>query len=253
MYFDTLFPTYVACEEVTDFENLDPLHPAEGTLVRRWAPRRVRHFMAGRHCARRALGRLGCVDIPLPVSACGMPEWPSGIVGSITHCDHFAAACISRSQSVLAIGIDAEPAVPLPRGTADILLTENERSWIASNCSDTPWGTVHFCAKEAFFKAWFSTEFQYVELRDIEVTIDPVAQRYRVTVPSLRRRSFMTATATSMIGKFDLVDGWVLAIAYLPCDAVGKGSYPCHVQTSVSASVCSKTRLSQCFDFFEKT
>src|SRR5690242_5958922 len=75
-------------------------------------------FAAGRSAARRALAELGIGPVALPVGERRMPVWPTGIVGSITHCVGLAAAAVAWADDLAALGIDVEPAIALD---ADVL------------------------------------------------------------------------------------------------------------------------------------
>lgn len=73
---------------------------------------RVRGYLAGRHCAGRALARLTAKDsmrfTAIPSSAMGAPLWPQGVVGSISHSARIAMAAVDWSGDTLGLGIDCE-------------------------------------------------------------------------------------------------------------------------------------------------
>ncbi|MFT7765904.1 4'-phosphopantetheinyl transferase family protein [Clavibacter tessellarius] len=73
-------------------------------------------FVTGRVLARQALGALGIRSASIPVARSGAPVWPSGAVGSITHCVGLRACAVGRRDAHAGIGIDATPASPLPGG-----------------------------------------------------------------------------------------------------------------------------------------
>jgi 4'-phosphopantetheinyl transferase EntD len=57
-----------------------------------------------------------------------------------------------------AIGIDAEPARPLPAGLIETVAAPAERRSLAElqlGRPELPWELLLFCAKEAVYKAWF--------------------------------------------------------------------------------------------------
>ncbi|MEX2466343.1 MAG: hypothetical protein WD995_05500, partial [Gemmatimonadota bacterium] len=93
------------------------LGPTEREAVRNAVPKRRIEFARGRHCARAALVRAGWDRgfVEIPVGAERQPVWPAGFTGSITHCDGLVAAVATRlGPNLTAIGLDAEPARPLP-------------------------------------------------------------------------------------------------------------------------------------------
>ena len=97
-----------------------------------------------------------------------MPEWPPGVVGSITHCAGLAAAAVGRADEWWALGIDAEPAVALESDVRDVVTTPVERSALAGPLD----ATLVFCAKEAFYKCWSALDGAVLEFHDVEVTFD---------------------------------------------------------------------------------
>jgi 4'-phosphopantetheinyl transferase EntD len=148
--------------------SVDDLYPIEADAVRGATAGRVVEFAAGRVAARRALGALGVDPVAVPVGARRMPEWPAGIVGSITHCAGLAAAVVGRTRDWWALGIDAEPALALEDEVRDSVTTPVERAALADPLD----ATVVFCAKEAFYKCWSALDGAVLEFTDVEVVFD---------------------------------------------------------------------------------
>nr|WP_284287855.1 hypothetical protein [Angustibacter aerolatus] len=73
--------------------------------------------------ARQALRSLGVAPAPLPRGERGAPAWPLGVVGSITHCDGYRGAAVAAATECAAVGVDAEPAAPLPDGVLATVAT----------------------------------------------------------------------------------------------------------------------------------
>ena len=156
----------------------DPLLPAERAALGQVVDGRRRDFAAGRHCARRALARLVGSPEPILSGPDREPVWPQGIVGSITHCDGYAAAAVARAGDVAALGIDAEPHSPLPDGVLRLVAREEEKAWIASADRATCWDRVLFSAKECVFKAWFPLARRWLGFHDAVVTFAPEQGRF---------------------------------------------------------------------------
>jgi len=108
---------------------------------------------AARIVARDLLARLGYAGCALPKAASGAPIWPAGIVGSLAHDARVAIAAVGRSRDVEAVGIDVEPAEPLPAEILDMVATPQELLKIAD---DPCQGRLLFVAKEAVYKAVYS-------------------------------------------------------------------------------------------------
>lgn len=129
-------------------------HPSE-LLSEEWAlvatavEQRRREFAAGRLLARRLVKSFGHSG-PLGRQPDGLPDWPPGIVGSITHCVSLAAVAIGSAADCSGIGIDVEVNKPMPEGVPKLILTEEERSWSEAGHVTA---LQIFCAKEALDKA----------------------------------------------------------------------------------------------------
>ncbi|GAB2587952.1 4'-phosphopantetheinyl transferase superfamily protein [Streptomyces capparidis] len=148
------------------------LHPAEEAAVAGAAPSRRREFAQARGCARRALAALGAPPEPVARGEHGAPRWPPGVVGSLTHCPGYRACAVARSADVAALGIDAEPALPLPRRVLGAIASDAERAQLADLARERPgpaWDRLLFCAKEAVFKAWFPLTGRWLGFRDAHV------------------------------------------------------------------------------------
>ena len=69
---------------------------------------------AARLVARNLLNHLGYPECPIKRGSARAPTWPVGIRGSLAHDSDYAVAAICRAQDFRALGIDVEPAEPLP-------------------------------------------------------------------------------------------------------------------------------------------
>jgi 4'-phosphopantetheinyl transferase EntD len=143
----------------------------EAEAVAHAAPARAREFASGRVAARRALAALGIGPVAIPIGARRMPVWPTGVVGSITHCAGIVAAAVAWSDDLTAIGIDGEPAVPLEAGIVDAVATPAERAGLAGELG----ATILFSAKESFYKCWSALDGPVLEFHDVEVELDDVS------------------------------------------------------------------------------
>ena len=165
--------TVASAETFTDLPNA-ALFPQEAAIVERVSDKRRREFIAGRECARIALGKLGVAPAPILIGERGAPQWPPGIVGSITHCDGYRAAVAAHASDVAAIGMDAEPDDPLPRGVLDVISLPAERDRLPALAGEGPavcWDRLLFSAKESVYKAWFPLTGRWLGFEDAEVTI----------------------------------------------------------------------------------
>src|SRR5438270_2267968 len=97
---------FVALEqEVASLKGL--LGPGEQLLVRGVDKRRS-EFTAGRLLARRAFGCFGLEHAELLADPDGVPQWPAGSVGCITHAGGRVAVAVAPRESAEGVGIDME-------------------------------------------------------------------------------------------------------------------------------------------------
>jgi enterobactin synthetase component D len=148
----------------------------------RAVPSRVRSFLAGRHCAGRALELTGrpAPGQPLPIGNWGAPSWPVGIIGSITHSSQLAAAVAIPDSRVRSVGIDAE----LVMSSASVLEVESRVMPEAEDMRGSleivgvlSWNefvTAVFSAKESIYKCLHPIcgiffDFDAVRLESVDV------------------------------------------------------------------------------------
>ncbi|MEU2235882.1 4'-phosphopantetheinyl transferase family protein [Streptomyces vietnamensis] len=153
-----LLPDAVASAWRPDDTEPVTLFPEEAAVVARAIAGRQREFATVRLCARLALRRLGLPGTPLTPGVRGEPRWPHGVAGSMTHCPGYRAAALARTVDVLSLGIDAEPAAPLPEGVLEAVSLPRERRHLralAERAPGVPWDRLLFSAKESVFKTWY--------------------------------------------------------------------------------------------------
>ncbi|MBT2364808.1 4'-phosphopantetheinyl transferase superfamily protein [Streptomyces sp. ISL-10] len=193
-------------------------------------PERVHEFAAVRHCARRALARLGHPPVPLPAGERGAPVWPTGIVGSMTHCRGYRAAAVARSTGTAALGIDAEPATPLDDGVLGLICTTAELRHLAALARSepaVPWDRMLFSAKEAVYKAWFPLTGRGLEFRDAQLSFLPGSDRFVVRVHGAPELS------AAMHGRWTVAHGLVLTSVAVPArslPAAGTGRHAANAE-----------------------
>ncbi|MFG2908740.1 4'-phosphopantetheinyl transferase [Kitasatospora sp. NPDC048286] len=165
---------------VTEVAYLDPpearLEPEEEAIIARAVDKRRREFTTVRHCARAALTRLGVPYQPLVPGLRGAPSWPDGVVGSLTHCDGFRAAAVARAGTLASVGIDAEPALPLPEGVQEAIALPVEQQRLAKLAAEhpgVPWDRILFSAKESVYKAWFPLTLLFLDFSEAELDLSP--------------------------------------------------------------------------------
>jgi enterobactin synthetase component D / holo-[acyl-carrier protein] synthase len=178
---ESIVPPGVAVQETTVPLAGAQLFPEEERVVAAAVQERREEFATARECARRALAALGVAPQAIGSGTHGQPVWPTGIVGSITHCAGYRGCAVAHGSDVQAIGIDAEPHVALPEGLERAIAVADERSMIGqlgTSAPDVKWDRVLFSAKEATFKAWFPGGGRLLGFEDAAVRLDPVTQTF---------------------------------------------------------------------------
>lgn len=149
------------------------LSDAERAAVARAVIGRRTEFAAGRATAHAALTQLGVPVVDLLPGKAREPLWPPSVVGSITHCQGYAAAAVGHAHRYLSIGIDAEPDAPLPDEVGHAVLGGVERAMVSDMEHERPgsWGRVVFSAKEAVYKAWFPVCRSWLGFDDVRIRL----------------------------------------------------------------------------------
>ena len=116
-----LLPHAVEVEAGVPGDPAHSMHPQEGQVVAGAAEVRRIEFAAGRDLARTALRRLGVDGHALLPAKDRSPQWPAGVVGSISHTRRLCGVAGARRGAVTSLGLDiASPAGSAP-GVADQL------------------------------------------------------------------------------------------------------------------------------------
>lgn len=150
------------------------LFPEETAVIAQCTPKRRREFTAVRACARTALAAAGAPIVALVPRKDRAPVWPSGFVGTLTHCDGYCAAAVARAEDTGGVGIDAEPDLSLPVDILSAVATPAERSALKRLPEGGPaWDRILFSAKEAVFKAWYPRTRRWLDFDDGMLIIQP--------------------------------------------------------------------------------
>ncbi len=176
MIADILPPPAAAAEAFGDLPDAE-LYAGEEAVIASAVDKRRREFATGRACARTALAKLGVPAAAILRGSRGAPQWPPGVVGSITHCAGYRASAVALGRDVVAIGLDAEPNDALPDGVLRAVAGEAEQARIAALEAAHPevsWDRLLFSAKESVYKAWFPLTGRWLRFRDARVDFDPV-------------------------------------------------------------------------------
>jgi 4'-phosphopantetheinyl transferase EntD len=178
---DDILPPGVAAQEAfSDLLSIE-LFPAEEAVIANAVDKRRREFTTARACARAALAELGLPPVPILPGLRGAPQWPAGVVGSITHCAGYRASAVAHDRDIVTIGLDAEPHETLPHGVLGAVASPAEQASLAELSAARPgvcWDRMLFCAKETVYKAWFPLTMRWLGFEDAVVHFDPGGQTF---------------------------------------------------------------------------
>jgi 4'-phosphopantetheinyl transferase EntD len=185
--FELILPSAVASATRREDDADEAVFPGEEAAIENAVEKRRREFVTGRACARAALAQLGLPPQAVPSGSRGAPQWPDGIVGSITHCEGLRACAAARSTDLVTVGIDAERDEPLPEGVLRDIALPEERTMLrdlARERSGLNWDRLLFSAKETVYKAWYPLAESWLGFEDAIVSIDPAgAYSVRLLIP----------------------------------------------------------------------
>jgi len=147
----------------------EALLPEERTAFRQTASKVARQSGAARIVARDLLAVRGFHGVALPRSGSGAPVWPHGVVGSLAHDEEVAVAAVANSQDFSALGIDVEPADPLPPDLVRFVATPSERRRYSAGLLES---RIMFVIKEAIYKALHPLDDMFLDFHDMEVDLE---------------------------------------------------------------------------------
>jgi 4'-phosphopantetheinyl transferase EntD len=205
-----MLPDAVAVAESLDapFELL----PGERAALGAVGPKRLLDHGGGRAMARHALARLGLALVEIPVGPERAPVWPDGIVGSITHCDGYVAAAVSRAADIATVGIDAEPARPLERGLIMRIGNADEIGQLGHQGCIEALGVLLFSAKESLYKAWFPLARRWLDFEQATLEFDWHARRFTARI---RPDAQVAGCPTTFEGRFRIGTRHVLTAVFI--------------------------------------
>lgn len=175
IFADLLDPHVALCERPLT-ETPPALFPELLECVANAVEKRRCEFLTGRACAHEALTKLGAPATPLLPGPDRVPLWPEGFTGSITHTDTYCAAVAARTgEGIHAIGIDLEPAEPLPADLWQTVCGDDELAFAEAlpPGEGGVYARLLYCAKECAFKAQFPLTRTMLEFDEIAVAFGP--------------------------------------------------------------------------------
>ncbi|MDH6145474.1 4'-phosphopantetheinyl transferase EntD [Kitasatospora sp. GP30] len=195
------------------------LYPQEEAVIQAAVEKRRREFTTVRACARQAMAALGLAPAPVLPGPRGEPQWPAGVVGSMTHCLGYRAAALARTTHVRSLGIDAEPAEPLPDGVLEAVALPAEQSELAAaHAADAqvPWDRLLFSAKESVYKTWFPLAHRMLDFSEARLSFHRTPGDATGGTFTARLLAHAPTVPAVFEGRWLVSDGIVLTAIVLP-------------------------------------
>ncbi len=124
---------------------------------------------AARWIAHGLLADFGFNDFAILRTPSGAPAWPDGITGSLAHDDEMAVAAVGPVSEIGSLGVDVEPAQPLPDDIFALVATHAD---VTDAVDRHLAGRILFSAKEAVYKAVYPLDRRILGYEDITVDLD---------------------------------------------------------------------------------
>lgn len=131
---------------------------------------------AARHLARDLMVELGHPAAAIGRGPFGQPLWPAGLRGSLAHDRVMAVAAIVPGPADVSLGIDVEPAEPLPDDALPLVMTAGDDLGSAGLHLA---GRILFAAKEAIYKAVHPLDGVILSHDDVVVSLSAACGRTR--------------------------------------------------------------------------
>jgi 4'-phosphopantetheinyl transferase EntD len=215
---EQLVPAGVISVEAFEDVPSEPVFPGEEDLIANSVEGRRREFITARRCARKALAKLGHNPAPIRSGPKREPQWPAGLVGSITHTAGFRAAAVASRSIIASVGIDAEQNEPLPQGVEKLITVRDESEMLvalARAFPTTQWGRLLFSAKESIYKAWYPLTGRLLSFEEVRLTIDPTGT-FAAKLLINGARTDSEPPLTKIRGRFLVARGLVVTAVTVP-------------------------------------
>lgn len=196
-----------AADEAEPFQfSEEGQHLANAVVTRR------NEFIAGRRCARAALTQVGHAPCALPTDADGLPIWPAGAVGSISHSRGLCCAVAADDDGIMSLGIDLEKTTRLSPRAMERIVHPLEASVVGE---DQTLGSLLFSAKEAFFKAQFPIWGAQPNFKDLALQINSDSQQMSVREIAPHLPKELPEAAFRMQFRYQFFGDYVVTLCWL--------------------------------------
>lgn len=196
---------------VSALDALKELEPAEGRCMTGMKHARRYEFAAGRSAARRALCGAGHPGGVIVAGADGLPVFPAGYLGSISHKHGWAIAAAALVTTAAGVGIDLEFDEGQPDADlqAEVVLPSEEH-FLDGVCTADPGitspETLVLSAKEAIYKAVFPLRRVRFDFDDLQLALDPKDRSFQAV-------RFPADEGILVGGRYTVAGRWIICLA----------------------------------------
>jgi 4'-phosphopantetheinyl transferase EntD len=187
-------------------------YPEEGQHLASAVVTRRNEFISGRYCARAALVQIGTIPCALPPDADGLPIWPAGSVGSISHSRGLCCAVAASAEDVISLGIDIEKTTRLSPRAMERVVHPLEANFVGG---DQALGSLLFSAKEAFYKAQFPVWGAQPNFKDLALQIDVASKQLSVCEVATHLPQPLREAACRMQFHYEFFGDYVVTLCWL--------------------------------------
>lgn len=180
----------------------------------RGVAKRQAEYLAGRLCAREALLRVtGTATVPTSGED-RAPQWPTGMVGSITHGSGWAGAVVGKCSDWSGLGLDIEQIMPASRAErlAAEILTPAELFRLETLPAEQRAQRISltFSLKESLFKALYPQVLQHFYFQDAELLSVDADNKARMRLLIDLHTDW--PAGSELEGQFAEFDGYLLSL-----------------------------------------
>ncbi|MCG7897814.1 MAG: 4'-phosphopantetheinyl transferase superfamily protein [Candidatus Thiodiazotropha weberae] len=209
-----LFPSCAMLVKADQAMWTTPLCKEEEKLIEKAVQKRQQEFRAGRHAAHLALEKLSAPWEPLLRDEKRQPLWPTGFLGSISHCRGECVAVCAKTTELASLGIDVEPLEPLPKGVDQYIHTPQDQVTMEAD-SSLPERLI-FSAKESIYKCYYPLIGEHMGFQSVSLSIDVDSRSFEF-IPSAENTIPFPAEL-KFHGRFMMSDSHLYTGCYLTRD-----------------------------------
>lgn len=200
--------SYSAAAQLAQFYTLDP---TERRFAAGANSARMQAFASGRLAARMALRATGMFDAVVLSDADGVPVFPAGYAGSISHKHGRAVAVVVRGGHMNGVGIDLEfDSSDDERSVREAAIVPEEERQLAALLEAEPGlrspGTLFLSAKEAVYKAVFPLLRTKFSFEDVQIRFVAGDRAFTAVL-------FPGCDRLAVAGRYGLASHWLVCIA----------------------------------------